>query len=168
MVFSCSINCFTMWRRCLSPMSNSMIILNWLSKAIKTHGKPSCCRCGSHTTGPKESRYQYCLQGFFLPNWQSLVEWPHSLEMAQALPMFVSQTVKAVHLELASNLTSVTFICHIISRRGYPSLLWSYHGTNFVSANHELEFNQFLEDQITPKEHQVEIHPRALSHIGGL
>ena len=64
------------------------------------------------------------------------------------LCVLVSLTVKAVHLELVSDLTSEAFIAALrrfIARRGYPSLLWSDHGTNFVGANRELsEFNQFL------------------------
>lgn len=69
------------------------------------------------------------------------------------LCVFVSLSVKAVHLELVSDLTSEAFIAALrrfIARRGYPSLLWSDHGTNFVGANRELkEFNQFLQKQIT-------------------
>ena len=69
------------------------------------------------------------------------------------LCVFVSLSVKAVHLELVSDLTSEAFIAALrrfTARRGYPSLLWSDHGTNFVGANRELkEFNQFLQKQIT-------------------
>ena len=69
------------------------------------------------------------------------------------LCVFVSLTVKAVHLELVSDLTSEAFIAALrrfVARRGYPSLLWSDHGTNFVGANRELrEFNLFLENQTT-------------------
>ena len=53
------------------------------------------------------------------------------------LCIFVSLTVKAVHLELVSDLTSEAFIAALrrfIARRGYPTLLWSDHGTNFVGA----------------------------------
>ena len=68
------------------------------------------------------------------------------------LGIFVSLTVKAVHLELVSDLTSEAFIaalCHFIARRGYPTLLWSDHGTNFVGANREIkDFNHFLQSQI--------------------
>ena len=61
--------------------------------------------------------------------------------------------MKAVHLELVSDLTSKAFIAALrrfVARRGYPSLLWSDHGTNFVGANRTLrEFNLFLEKQTT-------------------
>ena len=42
------------------------------------------------------------------------------------LYIFISLTVKAVHLELVSDLTSEAFIaalCRFIARRGYPTLL---------------------------------------------
>ena len=51
--------------------------------------------------------------------------------------VFVSLTVKALHLELVSDLTSEVFIACLrwfIARRGRPSLVWSDHGTNFVGA----------------------------------
>jgi len=69
------------------------------------------------------------------------------------LCIFISLTVKAVHLELVSDLTSKSFIVALrrfVALRGYPSLLWSDHGTNFVGANRELkELNLFLESQVT-------------------
>ena len=51
--------------------------------------------------------------------------------------LFVCLTVKAVHLELVSDLTIEAFIAALrrfLARRGYPLLLWSDHGTNFVCA----------------------------------
>ena len=50
-----------------------------------------------------------------------------------------------------SDLTSEAFIATLrrfIARRGYPSLIWSDNGTNFVGANRELgELYGFLERQ---------------------
>ena len=67
--------------------------------------------------------------------------------------VFVSLSVKAVHLELVSDLTSDAFIAclrRFIARRGKPSLIWSDHGTNFVGADRELkELIEFLELQKT-------------------
>ena len=56
--------------------------------------------------------------------------------------VFVSLSVKAVHLELVSDLTSESFIAclrRFISRRGKPTLIWSDHGTNFVGAKRVLQ-----------------------------
>ncbi len=65
--------------------------------------------------------------------------------------VFVSMTIKAVHLELISDLTAESFIAALrrfTSRRGHPSMIWSDHGTNFVGANRELkEFSDFLDQQ---------------------
>ena len=61
--------------------------------------------------------------------------------------------MKAVHLEAVSDLTSAAFIaalCRFIARRGYPTLIWSDNGTNFVGANSELkELHTFLSQQKT-------------------
>ena len=51
--------------------------------------------------------------------------------------LFVCLTVKAVHLELVSDLTAEAFLAafrRFLSRRGCPSLMWSDHGSNFVGA----------------------------------
>ena len=56
--------------------------------------------------------------------------------------VFVSLSVKAVHLEAVSNLTSESFIATLrrfVAHRGYPTLIWSDNGTNFVGANREIK-----------------------------
>ena len=67
--------------------------------------------------------------------------------------VFVSLTVKAVHLEAVSDLTSKAFIAALrcfIACRGHPSFIWSDNGTNFVGANRQLkEFYDFLAQQKT-------------------
>jgi hypothetical protein len=70
--------------------------------------------------------------------------------------IFVSLSIKAVHLELVSDLTSEAFIATLrrfTSRRGKPSVIWSDNGTNFVGASRELkELADFLESQKTKQE----------------
>ena len=65
--------------------------------------------------------------------------------------VFVSLSVKAVHLEAVSDLTSEAFIAALrrfVARRGTPTLIWSDNGTNFVGANRELkEIYEFLSQQ---------------------
>ena len=67
--------------------------------------------------------------------------------------VYVSLTVKAVHLETVSDLTTDAFIAslrHFIARRGKPSLIMSSHGTDFVGAARELkELDDFLSQQKT-------------------
>ena len=67
--------------------------------------------------------------------------------------VFVSLSVKAVHIELVSDLTTEAFIATLrrfIARRGKPSLVWSDHGSNFVGAQKELrELANFLKTQRT-------------------
>ena len=51
--------------------------------------------------------------------------------------IFMSTSVKAVHLEVVSNL-SESFIASLrrfVARKEKPSSIWSDHGTNFVGAN---------------------------------
>ena len=69
--------------------------------------------------------------------------------------LFVSLSVKAIHVELVSDLTTAAFIAclrRFVARRGKPTLLWSDNGTNFVGASHELnELFEFLTQQKTQK-----------------
>ena len=95
--------------------------------------------------------------------------------------VFVSLSVKAVHLELVSDLTSDAFIAclrRFISRRGKPSLIWSDHGTNFVGAAREIrELVKFLETQkaqatisefCSTQNIRWEFIPERAPHFGGL
>ena len=95
--------------------------------------------------------------------------------------VFVSLSVKAVHLELVSDLSTDAFIASLrrfIARRGKPSLIWSDHGSNFVGAARELkEFAQFLELQTTQnvisefcstQNVQWKFIPERAPHFGGI
>ena len=56
--------------------------------------------------------------------------------------VFVLMAVKAVHLELVSDLLTESFITclrRFVARRGKPSSIWSDHGTNLVGANRVLK-----------------------------
>jgi transposase InsO family protein len=95
--------------------------------------------------------------------------------------IFVSLSVKAVHLEVVSDLTSAAFIAALrrfIARRGYPTLIWSDNGTNFVGANNELkELYDFLSQQkamtaisefCTSHRTEWRFIPERAPHFGGL
>lgn len=92
--------------------------------------------------------------------------------------VFVSLSVKAVHLELVSDLTTDSFIAclrRFIARRGKPSLLWSDHGSNFVGAVSELfvflqqqKTTGVLADFCSNQNIVWEFIPERASHFGGL
>ncbi len=97
------------------------------------------------------------------------------------LCVFVSFAVKAVHLELVSDLTSEAFLAALrrfIARRGLPSTLWSDNGKNFVGAARELkELFQFLAESRTQEVIsgfcssngiQWKFIPEHAPHFGGL
>lgn len=55
--------------------------------------------------------------------------------------IFICMAVKAIHLELVSDLTSEAFIAafkRFVARRGRCKEIWSDNGTNFVASNKEL------------------------------
>ena len=95
--------------------------------------------------------------------------------------VFVSMSVKAVHLELVSDLTTDAFLAclkRFIARRGRPTSIWSDHGTNFVGANRSLkELYEFLLSQKTKavvcdfsSNQGIDWHfiPERAPHFGGL
>ena len=67
--------------------------------------------------------------------------------------VFVCLSVKALHLEVVSDLTTEAFLAALrrfIARCGKPASIWSDNGTNFVGAARELkELNDFMEIQRT-------------------
>ena len=92
--------------------------------------------------------------------------------------VFVSLTVKAVHLEVILDLTADAFLAALwrfIARRGKPTLIWSDNGSNFVGADCEIKnLFKFLHQQKTKfvvsefcstQGIWVEVHP---THLGGL
>lgn len=92
--------------------------------------------------------------------------------------LFVSLSIKAVHLEIVSDLTTEAFMAALrcfISRRG---LIWSDNGTNFVGANRELkELYQFLSNKnsistitefCSTKTIEWRFIPERSPHFGGL
>ena len=95
--------------------------------------------------------------------------------------VFVSLSVKAVHLELVSELTTEAFIAclrRFVSRRGKPQVIWSDNGTNFVGANRELsEIFNFLKQQVVQEKVsdfcsseriKWKFIPQCAPHFGGL
>ncbi|XP_066585567.1 uncharacterized protein [Prorops nasuta] len=94
---------------------------------------------------------------------------------------FICMSIKAVHLEIVTDLTSEGFIAALrrfTSRRGIPQRMYSDNGTNFVGANNELkeiyriinvdENLQNIKDFATKYQIQWHFIPPATPHFGGL
>ena len=88
--------------------------------------------------------------------------------------VFVSLSVKAVHLELVSDLTTEAFIATLRQFiAGKPSLMWSDHGSNFVGAQKELRelvnFSRRSEDTYISVLHftknRLAFHPGAITTL---
>lgn len=97
------------------------------------------------------------------------------------ISVFVAMSVKAVHLELVSDMTSAAFIAclrRFVARRGKPSTIWSDHGSNFVGAARELsEMSTFLKqlqsdqevvDFCSSQAIEWSFIPEHAPHFGGL
>ena len=95
--------------------------------------------------------------------------------------VFVCMSIKAVHLEVVSDLSSEGFIAALrrfVARRGVPAHIYSDNGSNFVGANNQLkeiyallnsEQHQTLITKFT-SEHRIAWHfiPPAAPHFGGI
>lgn len=85
------------------------------------------------------------------------------------LCLFVCFVTKALHLELASDLTSECFIAALrrfISRRGRCTNLFSDRGTNFVGA--EKELCRLMQQASEAESIQWSFNPPSAPHFGGL
>ncbi|XP_070523064.1 uncharacterized protein [Cardiocondyla obscurior] len=72
------------------------------------------------------------------------------------IAVFICFTIRAVHLEVVSDLTSEAFVGALkrfVSRRGRPECIYSDNGTNFVGANRELrELREFVNAERTKRD----------------
>ena len=97
------------------------------------------------------------------------------------LAIFVCFASKAIHIEVAGDLSAETFLNvlkRFISRRGRPTDLYSDNGLNFVGCNHELHdlYRMFREndkkdkimDFITDEQMTWHFIPPHAPHFGGL
>ena len=123
-------------------------------------------KVGVHFTGPIYTKYGYVGKPTLVKSY---------------ICVFVLLSVKAVHLELVSDMTSESFIESLrrfVSWRGKPSEIWSDHGSNFIGANLELrEFVSFVHQMKSQKEIsefctsqniQWSFIPEHAPHFGGL
>ena len=88
--------------------------------------------------------------------------------------VFVSMSVKAVHLEPVTELTTSAFIATLrrfVARRGLPATIWSDNGSNFVGAANEIRKlvrNPELSDHCNNQGIQWRFTPEHAPHFGGL
>ncbi|XP_063979920.1 uncharacterized protein LOC135163945 [Diachasmimorpha longicaudata] len=95
--------------------------------------------------------------------------------------VFVCLAVKAVHLEVVSDLTTEAFLGALrrfIGRRGKPVIIQSDNGTNFVGANNELQKiiahihksdnNHKITSEMTAKGIDWRFSPPLAPHFGGI
>ncbi|XP_011168837.1 uncharacterized protein LOC105202146 [Solenopsis invicta] len=95
--------------------------------------------------------------------------------------LFICMAVKAVHLEIVSDLTTDAFLNafkRFISRRGRPTDVYSDNDTNFIGANRELEkcleffrseqAKNRIQNYATLEKIKWHFIPARASHFGGL
>jgi len=90
--------------------------------------------------------------------------------------VFVCLNVKAVHLELVSDLSTSAFLAafdRFVARRGLPTTIYSDCGTNFVGADRKLRQlinSSAAQPIITSSKSYCEWHfnPPSAPHFGGL
>ena len=90
--------------------------------------------------------------------------------------LFTCMVTRAVHIELASSLSTdpaIMAIMRMCARRGYPAHLYSDNGTNFHGANNEIrkslkELNQEkIIGRLSPLGIEWHFNPPAAPHMGG-
>ncbi|XP_050315300.1 uncharacterized protein LOC126749647 [Anthonomus grandis grandis] len=92
------------------------------------------------------------------------------------LCLFVCLSVKAIHLELVSSLSTEAFIATLrrfFSRRGISANIYSDHGSNFVGAKNEISKFLFknqnaLKSEFSQENIQFHFIPPHSPHFGGI
>lgn len=85
------------------------------------------------------------------------------------LCLFVCFATKAVHLEVATDLTSESFIAALrrfVGRRGRVQTIYSDRGTNFVGAQREL--SSFMQNAAHTETIEFKFNPPSSPHFGGV
>lgn len=94
------------------------------------------------------------------------------------LCIFVCFSTKAVHIEIAGNLSSESFIAALkrfVARRGKPNDIFSDCGTNFVAANKELKKivkrlhkEESIHNFLSNEDIKWHFNPPSAPHFGGI
>jgi len=78
--------------------------------------------------------------------------------------VFVCMLIKAIHLEVVSDLTTEGFLAALrrfIARRGLPQHIYSDNGSNFIGANNQLKELHVL---LNSEEHKGRVNNFAIEH----
>ncbi|XP_063979917.1 uncharacterized protein LOC135163941 [Diachasmimorpha longicaudata] len=143
---------------------------------VTRHLVRSCVKCIRHNPPPVD----YVMGS--LPRARATESRPFShVELKVGLSVFVCLAIKAVHLEVVSDLSTETFIAALrrfILRRGICTDIYSDNGTNFVGANNKIrqiyvflkkaENENKIQNYISSKSIQWHFIPPQLPHFGGL
>ncbi|XP_022160657.1 uncharacterized protein LOC111026816 [Myzus persicae] len=91
------------------------------------------------------------------------------------ISVFICMAVKAIHVEVVSDLTTEAFLAALdrfVSRRGLPTDLYSYCGTNYVGAARQLQTllaDNEVQNRLSSRiECNWHFNPPAAPHFGGL
>lgn len=95
--------------------------------------------------------------------------------------LFICFSTKAVHLELAKDLTTASFLATLkpfVCTRGKPQTIWSDNATNFIGAKRELrelkelflnqEHSKAVYEQCSKDGIEWRLIPPRSPHFGGL
>lgn len=130
---------------------------------------------------PVKYAFQKCGVDYAGPFWYKEGQRKNAKLIKSYIALFVCFATKAVHLELAADLSAETYLSvlkRFIARRGRPSDIYSDNGLNFVGANHELNdlhklFNNDIDnrrivDFATIEGTRWHFIPPQAPHMGGL
>ncbi|CAG9134116.1 unnamed protein product [Plutella xylostella] len=172
----------------LSTLRHKYWIINGRNLARKTvHECITCCRFSEKTFQPIMGNLPKARLEADHPFCHTAVDYAGPIMIANRkgrgcklikayICVFVCLTVKAVHLELVTDLSAKCFISALnrfVARRGKPSNIYSDNGTNFVGANHELRafLKQCRKDVISySAETEIKFHfsPAYSPHFNGM
>lgn len=137
----------------LATLRHKFWIINGRNLTRKiTHDCVKCCRFSGKTYQPIMGNLPEPRLHAEFPFMNTAVDYCGPVQIADRkgrgcrlkkayICVFVCLAVRAIHIELVTELTSQGFLSALnrfIARRGKPAIIYSDNGTNFVGANNEL------------------------------
>lgn len=125
--------------------------------------------------------FQKCGVDYAGPFWYKQGQRKNTKTIKCYIALFICLSTKAVHIELAADLSTETFLNvfkRFISRRGRPTDIYSDNGLNFVGAKRELDelydllkndvLKQKIIDYMTSEKIRWHFIPPRAPHMGGI